>query len=204
MLFRRIQISRSWHAKHLTAGLATAFALLIGSGTMASPAVAQTTTAVEHVCERIGTADIYGNVAVICSDLMDTNYGDGTHWAEVRTEALCQNSSGTVVQCANITVVNESAYSDSGGTEITPFLEQICGHAYPSCPSGRYYVTGNSAPNTPSPATCIANVWGVTLDSDPDNGDPTAIQLPESDKIIDLSVTSPNNYGTPHTSVGNC
>jgi hypothetical protein len=195
----RLAAFRNWRLKRLAACLGGVFALLIGVGvSTASPAMAITvnTTAIEHVCEQIGS-DVYGNQAIICTDLMQQAYYNSSgligYDVAARTEAICENSADAVVQCSNITVANEAAGAADPGTYTSPVYRQACGHTNPNCPAGRYYVDGYTLNGQPE--MCVGEVWGVTLAE----GD-TSIQLPKSDTTIDL----PANYGTPHATVGSC
>lgn len=145
-------------------------------------------------CKQIGTADSYGNTAIICTDLQQQSYYNSSdqfigYDVVPRTEAFCENSATTVVPCSNITVANEAAGALSG---VGPAFSQACGHSNPDCPAGRYFVVGYTLDGQPD--DCVGEVWAVTLAAG------TSIQLPSSDKIIDL----PANYGTPHATVGSC
>jgi hypothetical protein len=196
LLYKRIGNLR---AKRLRAGLFSLFVLLIGIGAMAAPAYAATGKA--HVCKVIGT-DVppgganYYHEAVICTDLLEVYYPwSGTYVAEGQTEAICQTNTAVIQQCADIVVYNETAWSNSTGTHTRGTVGH-CGHAYPACPVGRFYVT---APDSDTDF-CMPNTWGVT-DGKFANGDPsTVIQLPGSGAKIALAAA----YGTPHVSVGNC
>lgn len=214
MLSGRIRLIGNWRGKRLAASLATVLALLAGSGIMATPARASTTQA-EHVCEVIGndkaalgSAD--GAQAVVCTDLQVIDNGNGTYYSQVRSEGYCQMiESGDIVQCANIWLVNETAYAtaDPTGTVTEGPADIACGHQYGACPASgnRFYLTGDVAPYI-SPATCIANTWGVTLAQGDDTEYnlnatvKTSIQLPVSDETFTLSA----NFATPHISAGNC
>jgi hypothetical protein len=168
-------------------------ALLTVAGITAPPAGAVTTTMVEHVCTVTGS-DSYGTQAVVCTDLLANDYGGG-YTAQVRTEAYCLDASTGLVQCANITVTNETAYEQSSGGIVTSAdYSEGCGHSSGSCPATRFYATGFEVP-TNLPA-CVAAAWGVTEITGPG----TSIELPTSDETISL----PGNYGTPHTSIGSC
>lgn len=193
MLNKRTKFTGSRRAKRLAGFAAGVLALMVSAGVMAPPAGAVTTTMAEHVCKVIGS-DPYGNQAVVCTDLLANNYGGG-YTAQVRTEAYCLDAGTGLVQCANITVTNETAYEQaSGGTVTSADFSDRCGHSSGSCPATRFYVTGFEVPtNVPA---CVAMAWGVTEASGPG----TSVQLPKSDKTIPL----PGNYGTPHTSIGSC
>ena len=188
----RIQFIGNRPVKQLAGVAAGILGLLTCIGVMASPASAATTTVVEHVCKVLG-GDSYGNQAILCSDLLANDYGGG-YTAQVRTEAYCQDLDADLVQCASITVSNETAYVGSGKTITSAVFANNCGRSAGNCPGTRFYATGFEVP-TNLPA-CINNAWGVTLDSGPG----TSIQLPESNKTYTLSA----NYATPHTSVGSC
>ena len=189
MLNTRIQFIGNWRAKRLVATAACILGLLSATGIMAPPAGAVTTTLAEHVCQAIGS-DAYGNQAIVCSDLLSNDYGGG-YTAQVRTEAYCQDIDTDLVQCANITVSNETAYVASSGTTTSAVFTERCGRSSGSCPATRFYATGFEVPTT-LPA-CIPGAWGVTTPG-------TSVTLPTSDKTVTLS----GNYGTPHTSVGSC
>lgn len=193
MLNTRIKFTGNRHAKRMAGFAAAILALLTGSGVMAPPAGAVTTTMVEHVCKVIGS-DSYGNQAVVCTDLLANNYGGG-YTAQVRTEAYCVDAGTGLVRCASITVTNETAYEQaSGGIVISADFSDRCGHGSGSCPATRFYATGFEVP-TNLPA-CVAAAWGVTETTSPG----TSVELPQSGKTIPL----PGNYGTPHTSIGSC
>lgn len=193
MLNASIKFTGSPPVRRLAGFAAAVLALLTGAGVMAPPAGAVTTTMVEHVCEVIGS-DSYGNQAVVCTDLLANDYGGG-YTAQVRTEAYCQDAGTDLVQCANITVTNETAYAPaSGGIVTSADFSDRCGHGSGSCPATRFYATGFEVP-TNLPA-CVAAAWGVTEVTSPG----TSVELPVSDKTIRL----PGNYGTPHASIGRC
>jgi hypothetical protein len=157
--------------------------------------MAETTTTLEHACKVIGT-DVDGNQAIICTDLLEFNYGS-TYETDGQTEGICENSSGTIVQCANITILPAAAWQSGITSYVSVPDVYECGHSYGNCPSGRYIQDGEPIP-TSGAATCIANTWGVTAATW--QGSVTAIELPESGTVITLSA----NYGTSHASVGNC
>jgi hypothetical protein len=192
MLNKRMRFAGNRYATRLTGVAACVLGLLTFIGIMAPPAGAVTTTVVEHVCTVIGS-DSYGNQAIVCTDLLSNDYGGG-YTAQVRTEVYCQDLATDLVACANITVSNETAYAGPGGTITSAVFADRCGHSSGNCPATRFYATGFEVPaNLPA---CVAGAWGVTLSS----SQGTSVELPESDKTLPLPV----NYGTPHTSVGNC
>ena len=199
MLLKRSTPGGKNPSKRLIAILAGVFALLlVGSVTMASSARAATVVGLEHVCQQVGAADKDGNTAVICTDLKENDFGDGTYSAFVETEAFCQDKTDVVVQCANITVWNETAYANSSGTHTDDSLGLfICGHQDGNCFDGRQFIIGFAVPEA-GPVSCLANAWGVTVASS--GGTNTAIQLPGTDTVRTLTA----NYASPHTSVGNC
>lgn len=193
MLNACMKFTGNRHAKRLAGAAAGLLALLTGIGIMAPPAGAVTTTVVEHVCKVIG-ADSYGNQGVVCTDLLANDYGGG-YTAQVRTEAYCLDAGTGLVQCASVTVTNETAYAPaSGGTVASADFSDRCGHGSGNCPATRFYATGFEVP-TNLPA-CIAAAWGVTETTSPG----TSVELPKSDQTVPL----PANYGTPHTSIGSC
>jgi hypothetical protein len=201
MLPRLTQLIGNWRARRLVAGLVAVFALLIGSIAMTTPAMAYTVDTIQHSCEQIGTADKYGNTAVICTDLLGYDYGNGTWQIGARTEAICEDANDDVVQCANATVVNESVFSASNGPNDSVYFYDACGHTSPACPAGRFFVVNDNYLPNPGPVTCIANAWAVTnQENGPGGLLITSIQLPTSGKTIDL----PADFATPHASVGEC
>lgn len=201
MLTRFRGIIGSRPRARLAAGLAGAFTMLVCGGALAAaPAMASvTTTGVEHVCKQIGPEDQFANIAIVCSDLLKVDNGNGTFYSLAQTEAFCENDAAVVVRCANIIVSNETAYQSGITTFVSVPTFYECGHApNPACPAGRYVVGANLLPQ--DPATCIPNTWGVTLGSGESNSTVTTIDLPGSDRPVSLS----GNYGTPHASIGNC
>lgn len=197
--FRGIIGSRA--RARLATGIAGAFAMLVCGGAVATaPAMAAvTTTGVEHVCKQIGPADQFANIAIVCSDLLKVDNGNGTFFSLGQTEAFCENNAAVIVRCANIIVSNQTAYQSGITTFVSVPTFYECGHAPNSlCPAGRYIVQANRQPQ--DPASCISNTWGVTLGSGESNPTVTTINLPQSNKAVSLS----GNYGTPHASIGNC
>ena len=185
----------------LAVGVASAFAMLICGGAVATaPAMAAvTTTGVEHVCKQIGPEDQFANIAIVCTDLLKVDNGDGTFYSLGQTEAFCENAAAAIVRCANIIVSNQTAYQSGITTFVSVPTFYECGHAPNAlCPAGRYVVGANILPQ--DPASCIPNTWGVTLGSGEGNSTVTTITLPQSDKPVSLS----GNYGSPHASIGNC
>jgi hypothetical protein len=200
LLCKRIQLIRSSRARRLWAGLAVICALLAGSGVMASPAHAATVVK-EHVCKVIGDDNPNNgspyHQAVICTDLLQFGPdATGKYYAEGRTEALCQTSTGTILQCADIFVTTDVARATSSGTIIIE-NDAACGaqEGHVDCPAGRFFFQTDPTPS----ATCLPNVWGVTVGNGTVFGG-TYIKLPGSDKVVYLSA----NFASPHASVGNC
>ena len=78
--------------------------MLVCGGAMATaPAMAAvTTTGVEHVCKQIGPEDQFANIAIVCSDLLKVDNGNGTFYSLAQTEAFCENDAAVIVRCANI------------------------------------------------------------------------------------------------------
>lgn len=153
---------------------------------------------VEHTCTVIGT-DQYGNKAVICADLSSAPTLDSVDdpiypyntWAGV--EAICENSSDVIVQCAQI---NEEVSIASANGDIG-YDSQTCGHSFGACPAGRYILYTSSNGNYFSyynSTDCAANpdsgfvdwsvVWG---------GGITYIELPQSDKTVYLGTGNAND-----------
>ena len=147
-----------------------------------------------HLCRILGTDDD-GHEAVVCVDINTMTY-DGEAFAQSEVEAICQTLSGTVVQCANVTV--EGQYS-SGLGAMQPYAKN-CGHQYGPCPTGRFYVSGawNSA-SAEGDGTCgskldsFSQVWSIAI------GGATTIELPGSDDTYTLSNTSPNDRSNEST-----
>jgi hypothetical protein len=191
----RLAAFGKWRRNRLAACLGGVLALLVGAGVItAAPAMAitHTNTTLKHVCENIGTDD-NGTSAIVCTDLIQQAYYGSAGFIGydvlVHTEALCQNSANTVVQCANITVDNEPAGALYGAGSV---WSQACGHSNGNCPAGRYFVPGYTLAG--SPQSCIGEVWAVTLSPG------TSIELPKSGYKIVL----PADFGTPHATVGSC
>jgi hypothetical protein len=182
-----IRLKGNSRVKRLMAVFTCVITMLIGSSFLASPAMANTGN--QHVCEDVGTPDIYGNQAVICTDLITVYYNDGTYQSEAQTEAICENS-GTIEPCESVAIANETAYTNSTGTHVSPVWTDGC--AAGLC-GDRSTFAGYAQPQDSS-ATCIANTWGVTLASGTD------IKLPGSNTPERITA----NFGTPHTSIGNC
>lgn len=199
---KRTRLIRNWRAKRLSACLIGVFALLICSVVWSSPArAAAAATGNQHACEVIGT-DSYGNQAVICSDIDEVSNGGGTYFAQAGTEAACENKSGAIVQCANITVLVETAWAANGitYTDEVP-IYGVCGHANGNCPENgkRFTDTGGLEPEPP--VACVAEAWGVTLASNGNDTEITEIELPKSAANASMTL---GDFGTPHTSIGNC
>jgi hypothetical protein len=191
----RKRLIGNWRPKRLTAGLAVVFALLIGGGVMAAPAMAATTTTVEHVCEQIGSPDRYGNIGIICSDLLKVDNGNGTYTAEAQTEGVCENSHGAEEQCANVTLYNQAYFEADNTIFYGTEGYAVCGHQNGNCPAPPTRFTLTNTGGVPgNGATCIANAWAVTI------ADGTSIVLPGSGTPVYPS----GNFGTPHASIGNC
>jgi hypothetical protein len=194
----RFAVFGNWRLTRLTACLGGVFALLIGVGvSTAAPAMAAVTvtrTTIEHVCEQFGN-DVYGNQAIVCTDLIKLTYTSSAGFlgyeVTATSEAICENSKNQIVQCANITVANESA---SGDGYTSPVSSTTCGHSHGNCPAGRFYLD-NAYTLDNGPEQCVGEVWAVTL-----AGPATAIELPKSATTIDL----PADFGTPHATVGSC
>jgi hypothetical protein len=200
LLRKCIQLIRNSRARRLWAGLAVICALLAGSGVMASPAHAATVVK-EHVCKVIGDDNPNNgspyHEGVICTDLLQFGPdATGKYYAEARTEALCQTSTGTILQCADIIAFNEVAWNTSLGTFTDGPGKGACGagFGYPACPAGRLFFLGGQSDS----ARCLNNVWAVSLAGTAFTQ--TEIVLPGSGKPVYLST----NYASPHASVGNC
>ncbi|MFC1406106.1 MULTISPECIES: hypothetical protein [Streptacidiphilus] len=149
-----------------------------------------------HHCEEIGS-DQYGNQAIVCADLYtqpaQDSQGNATYpyhaWAVA--EAYCQNSSGVVVQCANITVGADLANAAQG---IYATQYSVCGHSNGACPAAREYaVTSDemysSSANCSSEPNSSFDAWGLVA-----AGGTTVIELPQSAKNVTLG----SNYSTGH------
>jgi hypothetical protein len=153
-----------------------------------------------HTCTILGTDDDY-HEAIVCVDINTMTY-DGEAYAQGQVEAYCQDKSGTIVQCANITV--EGEYAASGGLGALQPYYKFCGHQYGACPPAgdREYDTGPwVAASAEGDSTCghildsVAQVWSIAV------GGETTIELPGSDDTYTLSNTSPNdgtNESTGH------
>lgn len=160
----------------------------------AAPADAQTNTALEHVCTSLVD---YDNIqTVICTDLYEVNYGDGYYDAYTVTEAICQNTlTGSYLTCNYVNMGNETAKATSGVTVLSPYVYGCGGDEFPDCATKARNYFGGILLTTP--ATCLANVWGVTLAA-PLPGQSTEVQ------VGDLTGTLVSNLGTPHVNIGNC
>ena len=170
--------------------------LLVGTVLGARPADAQTVTGLEHVCQSLGEAN---NIqTVICTDLFEVNYGNGTYNAYTGTEAICQNTaSHTYLTCGYVNMGNETAKASSSGTLLSLPFEYGCGgDEYPDCATDARNSFGGTLLLS-DPVTCITNVWGVTLAA-PVAGETTEVV------VGDMTGTLVNNLGTPHVNIGDC
>jgi hypothetical protein len=149
---------------------------------------------ITHGCAVLGT-DRFGNQAVECVDLdvlpNFDDYGEPNYpyFAAAGVEAYCQNSSGAVIQCANI---SESVSLENGLGQFH-YVSQQCGHSNGSCPPSSRYIDFADAGGTDSNFTyydssncskyadsnfqVYAVVWG---------GAGNVIELPQSDMSIAL------------------
>jgi len=147
-----------------------------------------------HHCEVVGNPDQYGNKAVGCTDLGTYNTFDDANETYLnnvapQVEALCENSSAVIVQCANIELYGE--YADGAADRET--YHNLCGHSYGACPTGRLnaYASIWSLDET---GTCGANpnsaaqIWNLVM------GGYTKIELPKSG----VTVTVGANYSSGH------
>lgn len=148
-----------------------------------------------HHCEIIG-GDQYGNQAIICADLLTEPTLPGftgpsdSYYVFAQAEAMCENSSGQLVQCANIKVGAELANVPSG---IISVSTAVCGHADGACPVGRFETyTGtedySNSNGCASNGNSAFDVWGIVA------ANATVIELPQSAKNVSLS----SNFSTGH------
>lgn len=164
---------------------------------------------IAHKCNVIGS-DKYGNEAVVCADLyttdtLDLGVDEYPYFAWAGVEAYCQNSSDVVVRCANI--YESVSISDGAGDVI--YAGQECGHAYGACPAGRYddqtttasggesgYLEYDESDDCSTDPSSGFDVWSVAY-----GGGITSVELPESDKTVDLGSGNANdgeNESTGH------
>lgn len=152
-----------------------------------------------HNCTVIGT-DQYDNQAIVCADIFLPETSTYPYIIDAMAEAYCQNASGVVIQCANIT---EAVSIEDNGRPLT--VSGTCGHAAGACPAARFIRQTNpfsmaSSDGCPNPSY---NVWSVVWGADAPAGEPpTAIELPQSDKSIPLGVgtgaNDDDNYSNGH------
>lgn len=118
----------------------------------------------DHKCRVIGS-DSDGNQGVACADLY---YGDdGSNiWLQGGNEILCQNSAGTVVECAGIH--ETAALCWVGGPPCDTF-PGVCGARFGHSPCGVRRVENAELVEF---AGCSPEAWGDALN--------TSIVLPQS------------------------
>lgn len=151
-----------------------------------------------HHCEVIGSAD--GYQAVICTDI-NTGWVAGTedeeYYFKGAIEVYCQTDSGVTVRCANIYA--EGAYANGDGS-VDDVGSYACGHSYGACPSDRKVITEgeftDDIGNYPNCYlyTALDDVWSVVY------GGNTQIELPVSDKTVELDASNGGNDGINYSS----
>jgi hypothetical protein len=148
-----------------------------------------------HSCKIIGSAD--GYQAVVCADILTGKSDSIDYYAKGQIEVYCQTDSGTVVRCANIYA--EGVFADLLGDHYDSG-SYACGHTYGSCPAGRVVIVEGQE-TYPSDVQCgragyeQTEVWTVVY------GGNTQIELPGSDKTIELDASNGNdgiNYSSGH------
>lgn len=157
-----------------------------------------------HTCEQVGSADQYGNRAVVCVDLLDgiVDWAGEPYTASSATvEVICQNSSGAEVQCANAEV-GLGIYDPQGDSY---YQTGTCGHAAGTCtgfasdpkrwafhiqpvnvPVGIF--TWNDTSGCSSSPTSTSDNWAVV------DAAATIIELPQSDRNVSPSA----NFSSGH------
>lgn len=194
--------------RRVVATTLTALALAVASANDASaaslPILHGSTTGPgqeAHQCTVIGNDGT--TEGVVCIDILtglsDSSSGAGDY-AKDQVEAYCQHmATGADVQCANA-MATLGLYNGAGQGNSSTFE---CGHSHGPCSTGRNYWT-NTDFNYPwsswSDANCALSVteptqvWAVAFgDND------TVIELPGSDKNVELSTASSNDSGNEST-----
>jgi hypothetical protein len=182
----------------VAAGLATALPASAATGAGGFTILGALDGAVVHHCEVIGSAD--GYQAVVCVDITTGPEDDNQqYYAKGAIEVYCQKDSGVTVQCANIYAEGVFANGDGDQDDAGSYA---CGHAYGACPSGRVvlpegtytYDTSGAEPNCYLYDTGETAVWTVAY------GGNTQIELPVSDKTIELDASNGGNDGINYSS----
>lgn len=142
-----------------------------------------------HACNVIGS-DQYGNKGVVCTDIYTL---DDSTWAygTAAVELICENSAGSVVQCAGAETTGE--FVDINGTY--DYYSYTCGHPWggAACGGGRNIVDGPSWQLDRISWACgnyinqSSQVWSIAL------GYLTQIRLPESGKVVELESGNAND-----------
>lgn len=130
-----------------------------------APGEPVTTFLYDHECRVLGT-DSYGNQGVACADLYyGVGQDSGNPYLVGENEIFCQNSSGTIVECAGIHEtaalcdVNDGCFSNSG----------VCGERFGHSACGVRRVENLEWVEY---VPCWPNAWGDALN--------TSIVLPQS------------------------
>lgn len=148
-----------------------------------------------HSCKVIGSAD--GYQAVVCADILTGKVDPDDYYAKGQIEVYCQTDSGTTVRCANIYA--EGVFADAAGDRYDSG-SYACGHSYGNCPAGRVVLSEGEETYFYT-AQCgragfqQTEVWTVVY------GGNTQIELPGSDKTIELDASNGNdgiNYSSGH------
>jgi len=193
-MFTRKRISWS-----ILPALVIALVSLIGTEMPASastPALFAASKDEAHHCSVIGSAD--GYQAVVCADILTAQIDSVDYYAKGQIEVYCQTDSGTAVQCANIYA--EGVFADLNGDRWDSG-SYACGHSYGPCPAGRVIIP-EGQDNLHFNDQCgdpidypWTQVWTVVY------GGNTQIELPVSDKTIELDASNGNdgiNYSSGH------
>jgi hypothetical protein len=181
----------------ISAATLVAVASLAANASAAStPTLHAGSGSIAHTCNVIGPV-VDGDEAVVCADLYtgEDGSGDGEVWGQV--EAYCQTTSGTVLQCANIEVYQDS-YVQTATTANGNYLPDFCGHDYGACPDGRLVTPSTGMIRFASDfgwnsSSCTTddgyNVWNLALGGT----GTTVIQLPTSDANVVMESPYPND-----------
>lgn len=156
---------------------------------------------VAHQCTVIGT-DNLGNKGVVCADLNSGIDPYGTPEVVAQAEIICETSSGTVVQCAEVAANGVFANAYTGAGDV---WHLSCGYTWGPCSTGRNYLyLGSQTYPGLTASNCLSdlshNIWAVVFGVDPKTGNyNTAIKLPGSGKWVYLTPPSANDSGNEST-----
>jgi hypothetical protein len=166
------------------------------------PVLSASTGQQANQCVVIGSAtdsSIDATVqGVVCADII-TATTSGGYTAQGQIQAYCQTPAAVDVQCADVIAEGELANEENGVVETTGSYQ--CGHSYGSCSTGRNYIktgifsySGFTDSDCSSSTNLITDLWSLAV-----GNDTTQIELPGSDKWVDLSAANENDNPSQST-----